>query len=99
MDRFRLETRPPPDNGSTNPNSVGETSCECGNKSTFRRQLINIPHEFSRSSGQDITEDARPFDTGEPSIEPLKFHAKGIVANAKLVQHRRVQIVHGADVL
>ena len=40
----------------------------------------------------------RAFDAGEFRVEALKFHAERVVPDAELVQHRRVEIVDGADV-
>ena len=50
-----------------------------------------------RASGEDVVDDVGPFDAGQFRVEPLEFDAEGIVANAELMQHRRVQVVHRAD--
>ena len=52
-----------------------------------------------RISSDDLLEDVGLLDAGEPGVEALELDAEGVVVDAELVEHRRVQVVDGAHVL
>src|SRR5262249_13580062 len=48
---------------------------------------------------KDFLDDSRPFNARQFGVEALEFDAERVVLDAKLVQHRGMEVVNVADVL
>jgi hypothetical protein len=54
---------------------------------------------LARNLSQNVGYDFGTFDAAEFCIQALEFETECIVIDSQLLQHRRVQIVHGGQVL
>jgi hypothetical protein len=59
--------------------------------------FIPVKRLMNLASGEDVVDDVGPFDAGQFRVEPLELDAEGVVPDAELMQHRRVQVMDRAN--